>query len=1077
MKLRFLLPLSPLLFAANVTGADISPDQLKFFESKIRPLLSKACYKCHSQADGKTKGGLALDSKAGWTKGGETGAALVPGDPAQSLLIKAVRYDDPDMQMPPSSSGGKLTPEQIADLETWVKMGAPDPRSVAAPRSDISKIAAGMNEEMKEKVATHWAYQPIKSPAVPQVKTAAWAKTPVDNFILAKLEEKDMKPSAPADKRTLIRRATFDLIGLPPSPKEVLDFVKDESPDAFSKVVDRLLASPQYGERWGRYWLDVARYADTRGEVKKETSPLSPFAWTYRDYVIKALNSDRPFDQFIKEQIAADQLPTAKTQPGTLAALGFLTEGEQFQGNKNDIINDQIDVVCKGFLATTVTCARCHDHFFDPVPTRDYYSLHGIFNSSTEPDELPVIGNKPDAKEMGEYVSQRKKLEEKGYAMIDREMCQMASKFNNHAETFLVSMSKMKGGKRTNDPDLLGYIKKDGLLPEDIQAAQRSIQTQAKAAIEKQKAGGEMMDMMSTMPPADAKAPKGKKLDPNSKQDRKEIRRSAKNQEHPVLGVWNELMKLSDTGFAARATEVIKRITAPENAAHINPLVAAAFQNATVENLEQAAKIYATVFVKAQEAYKVEHEAWKKSAAENAIFPGLKDPKLEQLRTAVFSVKPYLSESFDDMQRGLSQDMQKQVGGIMKQISAMDLTHPGAISRANVLVDTKVRNSPVLLRGEAKSIGPVVPRQFLEFIQPDRKPFPDSSSGRLQLAEGIASDKNPLTGRVLVNRVWLHHFGEGFVSTPDDLGVMSEAPSHRELCDWLAAKFMADGWSLKKLHKLIMTSAVYQQSSDPNPVMAKADPFNRLLWRANVRRLDFEALRDSLLAIGGKLDLTMYGHPMNIETEPYSPRRTIYGFVDRLNMAEFMKNFDMANAQLPTGRRHQTVVPQQSLFRMNSLLVIEQARNVIDRPEFKKATNDVEKIRALYELIYQRWPKPEEIKLAQDFIHGQADAAAPAAVAATESDANNAKQEAYIKSFLEKDPKTLKPDQVAKQEALRKRVEAKKAAAAAKGKNNNGKLNELVTDPNAEKVDRTALDGWEKFAHALLMTNEVAYLN
>ncbi len=339
-----------LLIPVVSSAADISPEGLKFFEAKIRPILATACYKCHSQADGKTKGGLALDSKAGWTKGGETGPAIVPGDPDQSLLIKAVRYTDEDMQMPPSQSGKQLQPSQIADLEAWVKMGAPDPRSVAAPRADIAKIASGLTEEMQEKAKTHWAYQPIKAPPVPETKDKVWGNTPVDQFILAKLEEKGLTPSPAADKRTLIRRATIDLIGLPPTPQEVLDFVKDESPDAFNKVIDRLLASPQYGERWGRFWLDVARYADTRGEPKKDTSPLSPFAWTYRDYVIKALNSDRPFDQFIKEQIAADQLPTATTQPGTLAALGFLTQGDQFQGNRNDIINDQIDVVCKGFL-------------------------------------------------------------------------------------------------------------------------------------------------------------------------------------------------------------------------------------------------------------------------------------------------------------------------------------------------------------------------------------------------------------------------------------------------------------------------------------------------------------------------------------------------------------------------------------------------------------------------------------------------------------------------------------------------------------------------------------------------------
>ncbi len=712
-----------------------------------------------------------------------------------------------------------------------------------------------------------------------------------------------------------------------------------------------------------------------------------------------------------------------------------------------------------------MTCARCHDHFFDPVPTRDYYSLHGIFNSCAEPDELPVLSQSRDPKAQAEYLKEQKELTEKGYALVDKEMCAQASKFNRHAETFLVSMTHLKNGKRLNDPEVLEFIKRDGVLPENIQAAQRSIQTQAKEAQQQRQ-----MEMKSEMAPGSAN--QATKVAAGKKEDKKAMKEGKRNFEHPVLGLWIELSRLPDKTFAEQAPAIINRLTAETDPKSVNPLVAKAFAGQKPTTLEQVAKIYASVFQTADEAYKIDHEAWKKTAAPNALYPGLKNAPLEQVRGAVFSVKPYLKEDFDDMLRGLSQDMQKVIGGISRQLSAMDLTHPGSMVRANVLQDAKVKNSNVFIRGEVKSLGPEVPRQFLQFMQPDRKPYSNKASGRLELAEAIASDKNPLTGRVLVNRVWLHHFGEGFVNTPDDLGVMSEAPSHRELCDWLAATFMAKGWSMKQLHKLIMGSAVYQQSSDPNPQFAKADPFNRLLWRANVRRLDFEALRDSLLAIGGKLDLTMFGHPMNIETEPYSPRRTIYGFVDRLNMAEFMKNFDMANAQLSTGKRHQTVVPQQALFRMNSLLVIEQARNVIDRPEFKRATNDNDKIKALYELIYQRWPKPEETKLALTFVHGKPAESSPEVVKVEgEKD-----REAKFRAILEADPKTLNPAQLKKREEVKKYMATKQMAQNAKGKNT-GKLNELVSDPNAEKVDRTALDAWEKFAHALLMTNEVAYVN
>jgi hypothetical protein len=488
-----------LLSSAAVLAGDLTPEQLTFFETKIRPVLSKSCYRCHSQSEGKSKGGLTLDTRAGWQKGGESGAAIVPGKPDESLLIKAVRYDDEDMQMPPAanSKGSKLPADQIADLEQWVRMGAPDPRVAPVARRDISKISDGLSEGMRDSVKTHWAYQPLVSPGVPTVNNASWCKTSVDNFILAKLEEKKMKPSAAADKRTLIRRTTFDLTGLPPTPNEVLDFVNDASPKAYEKVLDRLLASPHYGERWGRYWLDVARYADTYGEGKKDNNTLNPFAWTYRDYVIKAINSDRPYDVFIKEQIAADLMPNSKTQPGTLAALGFLTGGDHFQGNRNDIINDQIDVVTKGFIGTTVTCARCHDHFFDPVPTRDYYSLYGVFNSCGEPEELPVIAASKDKKAEQIYLAERKALVEKGYAKIDQEMCLMATKFNTRAAIFLLGMEKMRGGK-ANYQEMVDSLDKVGLVPEDLQMAQRSLQAQLQAKAEAAKSS-EMMAMNPMM--------------------------------------------------------------------------------------------------------------------------------------------------------------------------------------------------------------------------------------------------------------------------------------------------------------------------------------------------------------------------------------------------------------------------------------------------------------------------------------------------------------------------------------------------------------------------------------------------
>src|ERR1017187_5798868 len=376
LKFRLLTFSFAALISHNLSGADLTPDQLNFFESKIRPILADNCYKCHSTFAEKVKGGLLVDSREALLKGGDSGKIIVPGDPESSLLIKAVRYTDPDLQMPKDK---KLGDDKIADLVAWVKMGAPDPRTATADQ-----------RKWTDNKTNHWAWQPIKRRPVPAVSDPSWCQTPVDNFILAKLDSNGLKPNPPADKRTLIRRATFDLIGLPPTPEEVQDFVNDPSTNAFPKVVDRLLASPHYGERWGRHWLDVARYSDTKGQPRRFEDNANPFAWSYRDYVIRSFNEDKPYNIFILEQIAADRLTTTARNPTNLAALGFLTVGDHFMGMQNDIINDRIDVVTKGFLGLTVTCARCHDHKFDPIPQKDYYSLHGIFDSCVEPKIEPV---------------------------------------------------------------------------------------------------------------------------------------------------------------------------------------------------------------------------------------------------------------------------------------------------------------------------------------------------------------------------------------------------------------------------------------------------------------------------------------------------------------------------------------------------------------------------------------------------------------------------------------------------------------------------------------------------------------
>ncbi len=582
----------------------------------------------------------------------------------------------------------------------------------------------------------------MKKPALPGVNDAAWVKTPIDAFVRANLEAKRLTPSPAADQRTLIRRVTLDMHGLPPTPEEVVAFETDRSPDAYAHLIDRLLASPRYGERWGRHWLDVARYADSKGYVFTDERRY-PFAYTYRDYVIRSFNEDLPYDQFVVQQVAADQLPLGEDKR-PLAALGYLTLGRRFLNNTHDIIDDRIDVTMRGLQGLTVGCARCHDHKFDPIPQKDYYSLYGVFASSIEPKELPLIGH-PDA-----------------------------------------------------TPEL--------------------------AAFEKE--------------------------------------------------------------LAKRQAEV------------------------------------------------------------------------EKYRTANKAELAKGNRKFRDGLRALQ-----------KKVDQWQVTASSAPPRAMVLQDSPSPMTPyVFLRGNPNNHGPTVPRQFLEVVAGEkRQPF-RQGSGRLELARAIADRNNPLTARVMVNRIWLHHFGAGLVRTPSDFGLRGEPPTHPELLDWLAATFMDNGWSIKKLHRLILLSNTYQQTSSDDPQLLQNDPDNRLLARMNRQRLDFEALRDSLLAVAGRLDTTMGGRAVELTTAPFTPRRSVYGFIDRQNLPGLFRTFDFASPDTSTPQRYTTTVPQQALFLMNSPFVIEQARHFVKRADVAAQTKDEAKIERMVRLAYGRTAEADEIELGLRFL-------------------------------------------------------------------------------------------------------------
>ena len=896
--------------APLTTFAATAPDRagIEFFEKHVRPVLVEHCYNCHSPgAEKGVKGGLLLDTRDGLLKGGDNGPAIVAGDPEKSLLIKAVRYHDENLQMPPK--GKKLSETQIEDLVAWVKMGAPDPRTEAV-----------QGAKSKVQGRDHWAFKPVKEPLPPTIKNRKLVQSPVDQFLLAKLEAKGLSLSPRADKRTLIRRASYDLTGLPPTAEETQTFEADKSPDAFARLVDRLLASPRYGERWGRYWLDIARYADTKGYVFEEERRY-PYSYTYRDWVIRAFNEDLSYDQFLIQQIAADLLPLGDDKR-PLAALGFLTLGRRFLNNQPDIIDDRIDVVTRGTMGLTVACARCHDHKFDPVPTKDYYSLYGVFASSHEPSEKPLLGSASMPKEYPEYLAERKKREEE------------SEKFRKDKESEVLTTIRAQVGDYllvVHDAAKADEDKKEGLVRE-------------------------------------------RKLQPSLSRHYKRAVKDWQEKPHPVFAVWFAFAELPETNFAARAKEVCAGLTSGGDSTNrINPAVAAVFSaEKPPTSLKEAAERFNKLFAGVD-------EEWRNSQTNSPAPKALADTNREALRQVLYgSGTPIMVLDSGDLQRFTDTPAQQKLRALRRKLDEVDATHPGAPPRAMALLDNTTPTEPVVFkRGNASNPGDKVPRQFLEVVAGTNRKVFTNGSGRFEMAGSIASKDNPLTARVFVNRVWMHHFGAPLVRTPSDFGLRSDPPTHPELLDYLAARFMAGGWSIKQLHKLILLSAAYQQASDDHPKGAKIDPANELCWRMNRRRLDFEAMRDTLLAASGKLNLIGEGRADDITTEPFTTRRTVYGFVERQNLPGLFRTFDFASPDTTSPQRFSTTVPQQALFLMNSPFVVQQAKALLERPDVGSQPDDGAKIQRLYQIAFQRSADKDEIKLARQFLATQEAAATP----------------------------------------------------------------------------------------------------
>ncbi|MCE9603280.1 MAG: PSD1 and planctomycete cytochrome C domain-containing protein [Planctomycetia bacterium] len=765
------------LYAAETAPTNASPAGIEFFERKIRPIFVERCYGCHSTESKKAEGGLLLDSREAILKGGDSGPALVAGDPEKSLLIIAVRQTDKDLKMPPED---KLPAVQLADLGAWVKMGAPDPRlaSTAKGSAIASRPKFGMSLEEGRQF---WSFRPVQDSKPPQVKNTAWSQTSLDPFILARLEQANVAPAPDADKRTLLRRVTFDLTGLPPTPAEMEAFLADNSSRAFETVVDRLLASPRYGERWGRHWLDVVRYADTCGNASDYPVPQ---AHKYRDWVIEAFNRDLPYDQFLREQLAGDLLAskTDAERYQRITATGYLAIARRFGGDRTGehhlTLEDTIDNLGRAVLGSSIACARCHDHKFDPFTMSDYYGLYGIFNST----RYPFPG---------------------------------------------AEVSRMQA------------------------------------------------DFVPLMPAQEVEA---------------------------LLKPHREKLAKVDAEIKRLEAAVVEAKKAPE-----------------VSDKEKADK--------------------KKSvAAANAAVAEAK-----KQRTTV-------------------------------------LTETPLVNNAYAVAEGEPANAKIQLRGDPKRLGDETPRHFPAVLGNQTLAEKVPTSGRLQLAEWISDRTNPLTARVMVNRIWQHHFGKGIVQTPNDFGKQGKAPTHPELLDFLAARFVEGGWSIKSMHKLILLSHAWQLSSGDIASGIKQDPTNELFWKQTRHRIDAEGIRDTLLFVSGDLDESRGGaHPFPLAhtwnwsqhkpfTGDYPTRhRSVYLMQQRLRKNRYLALFDGADPSISTGVRLPSTTPLQALFVMNDPLAHTAAEKFAGR--LLAATQDEHgRLSMAFQVALTRDPTSDEERECRDFL-------------------------------------------------------------------------------------------------------------
>lgn len=913
----------------SVVAQEIPAAQLSFFESKIRPVLIEHCYKCHSADSEELKGNLALDTSAALLAGGDSGPGIVPGKPDESPLIEALRYDG--LEMPPA---GRLPDQVVRDFEKWVQMGAPDPRSGSAPTRPAEH---GIDLEAGRRF---WAFQPFQDHE-PDLKHG---RTRIDAFIGSKLASASLHRAAAADTATLVRRLYFDLIGLPPTADDLEDAVKDGSAEAIEGLVDRLLTSSQFGVHWGRHWLDVARYADSNGG---DFNATFHDAWKYRDYIVSAMNQDKPFDRLIREQIAGDLVPFENDQQRSeqIIATGFLMLGTKMLSERDkdklamDVVDEQINTVGSAFLGMTLGCARCHDHKFDPIPTRDYYALAGIFRSTRTLEgesqkyvstwrktRLPAEPEHTAAVE--QHAAETKKLE-KALAAAKKQLTRLEEKSELDPRFVVDDVAATLVGNWKHSTYTPRYIGK-GYIHDNREGKGR------KAA------------EFSWTPPRD--------------------------------GLYEVRLAFVYEGNRAKNVPITVRHADGETNLTLDQTKKPAIGN-------QFAPLGRFRFTTGQAgAVHISTEGTTGYVIADAVhFVAIDD-----------SGKPVSAENKPAAHTAALKKQRARVEELDGQLEAHRKQAPPPLPRAFAAGDhEQVEDCRICIRGEHRNRGDVVPRGFLQVVAgPEATEIPDSQSGRLELANWIASPSHPLTARVIVNRVWSHLIGQGLVRSVDNFGQLGERPTHPELLDHLASRFVTPtsekteqgapglGWSLKSLIREIVLTDVYQQSSNHNSKAWSVDPENRLLWKAHRRRIPAESLRDAMLSISGQLELSPGGSPVEglgtlvknnqPDAGEYQQQRTLkrslYMPIIRNELPPVLTVFDFADPDLVVGKRPVTNVPAQALFLMNSPFVVNTARRTAGRlTESGEQLSEI--VTQTYLVVLNRRPEPAEAEEALRFLN------------------------------------------------------------------------------------------------------------